>query len=476
MNVTSLVSGGSGIIKTGPGLMRLTAANTYTGATTVNQGTLLLARDGSDGNSVIRGAVTVNAGATLDWTARNATGYNGASISSLTINGGTVGGGDFDQHFFHNAGTIPVSMTGGTLLLGGSATVTLANQFRNAPVTVLAASTTTARILGVTASATMAIRDDSTQTFDVQNGTADTDLLVDVVVAQNNATTGSAIIKNGDGKMILARNNTYTGSTTINGGVLQIGDGGTTGTLGAGAVTDNASLVFNRSNDLAVAHNIGGTGTLTQAGPGTLTLSGANSYAGTTTVNQGALILNGTTATGGLIAVSAGASFGGGGAGGSATFAGAGDFSPGAADMSDNQLDLAGLTLSGGTVLKYELGTPSPVAEFYYDHVNLTGPLTLAGSLRVTAINNINTSFGTPVAGDRWLLMAYPTGGGMLTDNGLTVDTANSPALSGGLVYQIDTSTDGAVYLTVAVPEAGTGALIALGLALLARRAVRKAR
>ncbi|MFO1489349.1 MAG: hypothetical protein U1F87_00190 [Kiritimatiellia bacterium] len=95
--------------------------------------------------------------------------------------------------------------------------------------------------------------------------------------------------------------------------------------------------------------------------------------------------------------------------------------------MSDNQLDLAGLTLSGGTVLKYELGTPSPVADFWYDHVALSGPLTLAGSLRITAINNINTSFGTPVAGDRWLLMAYPTGSGMLTDNGLTVDTANSP-------------------------------------------------
>ncbi|MFO1529314.1 MAG: hypothetical protein U1F77_06115 [Kiritimatiellia bacterium] len=78
------------------------------------------------------------------------------------------------------------------------------------------------------------------------------------------------------------------------------------------------------------------------------------------------------------------------------------------------------------------------------------------------------------MAGDRWLLMAYPAGGGMLTNNGRTVDTANSPALSSGLVYQIDTSTDGSVFLTVAVPEAGPGALIALGLALLARRSVRR--
>ncbi|MFO1490068.1 MAG: hypothetical protein U1F77_01055 [Kiritimatiellia bacterium] len=101
-------------------------------------------------------------------------------------------------------------------------------------------------------------------------------------------------------------------------------------------------------------------------------------------------------------------------------------------------------------------------------------PLTLAGSLRITAVDNANTSFGTPVAGDRWLLMAYPAGGGMLTDNSLTVDTANSPALSGGLVYAVDTSIDGAVYLTVAVPEASTAPLVLLGLAVLLRRHVHR--
>ena len=40
--------------------------------------------------------------------------------------------------------------------------------------------------------------------------------------------------------------NTYTGGTTISAGTLQIGNGGTTGSI-AGNVTDNGTLVFNRS-------------------------------------------------------------------------------------------------------------------------------------------------------------------------------------------------------------------------------------
>ena len=51
-----------------------------------------------------------------------------------------------------------------------------------------------------------------------------------------------------------------------------IGDGGTTGTLGTGAVTNNADLAFNRSNALTVANVISGTGTVNQVGAGTTDL------------------------------------------------------------------------------------------------------------------------------------------------------------------------------------------------------------
>ena len=76
-------------------------------------------------------------------------------------------------------------------------------------------------------------------------------------------------------------------------------DGGGTLTLGSGAVEDNAALVFNRSNALTVSTAISGTGSLTQAGGGTLVLTGANGY-GTTTVSAGTLQVGGGGTTGTL--------------------------------------------------------------------------------------------------------------------------------------------------------------------------------
>ncbi|MFO1521603.1 MAG: hypothetical protein U1F77_06205 [Kiritimatiellia bacterium] len=83
--------------------------------------------------------------------------------------------------------------------------------------------------------------------------------------------------------------------------------------------------------------------------------------------------------------------------------------------------------------------------------------------------------FGSPVAGDKWLLM---TAAGAVTDNTLTVDPS-SPALSPGLDYAVETDTSvpgfNKVYLSVvAVPEAGTAGLLAAGLLLVALRMRRK--
>ena len=58
------------------------------------------------------------------------------------------------------------------------------------------------------------------------------------------------ITKTGSGKVSLTAANTYTGGTRIFGGTLQVGDGGTVGTLGAGNILNNGQLVFNRSDGL----------------------------------------------------------------------------------------------------------------------------------------------------------------------------------------------------------------------------------
>jgi filamentous hemagglutinin family protein len=114
-----------------------------------------------------------------------------------------------------------------------------------------------------------------------------------------------SLVKNGTGTQTLSGVNTYTGTTTISGGNLQIGNAGTTGTLGTGAVTNNAMLTFNRSNDMTVANAISGSGGLTQSGGGTTTLTASNTYTGTTTITGGNLQIGnaGTSGTLGTGAV-----------------------------------------------------------------------------------------------------------------------------------------------------------------------------
>ena len=66
--------------------------------------------------------------------------------------------------------------------------------------------------------------------------------------AGSGSIVGGSLTKMGNGTLIVATNNTYTGSTDISGGILQVGDGGTTGTLGTGQVNISTSLVYNRSD------------------------------------------------------------------------------------------------------------------------------------------------------------------------------------------------------------------------------------
>ena len=71
--------------------------------------------------------------------------------------------------------------------------------------------------------------------------------------------------------MNITGNNTYTGTTTVSHGTLSLGNGGTSGSI-AGDITNNASLRFNRSDNVTYADVISGTGTVTKQGAGTLTL------------------------------------------------------------------------------------------------------------------------------------------------------------------------------------------------------------
>src|SRR5262249_43954335 len=90
------------------------------------------------------------------------------------------------------------------------------------------------------------------------------------------------LIKTGAGTMALGGANSFV-NTTISAGILQIGIGGSSGTLGSGVVTDNATLALDRSDTITIANLIGAAGAVQQIGGGTTVLSTANSYTGATT-------------------------------------------------------------------------------------------------------------------------------------------------------------------------------------------------
>jgi len=107
----------------------------------------------------------------------------------------------------------------------------------------------------------------------------------------NGAISGSGTLtQQGNGTLTLAQNNTYAGATTIASGTLQVGTGTGVGTLGPAAVTNNGTLVFDRSGSFAVNNGITGSGNLTFNGTATVTLGGANSYTGATTVGAGTTV------------------------------------------------------------------------------------------------------------------------------------------------------------------------------------------
>jgi autotransporter-associated beta strand protein len=103
--------------------------------------------------------------------------------------------------------------------------------------------------------------------------------------------------------LIIQENIVGTGSfTKAESGTLQIGNGGTTGTLGSGAVTISAgTLTISRSDDHTLSNDISGTGTFRVEGSGTTTLTGNNTLAGNNRVLGGGVLSVTTVADGGGI-------------------------------------------------------------------------------------------------------------------------------------------------------------------------------
>ena len=125
----------------------------------------------------------------------------------------------------------------------------------------------------------------------------------------NNATTISGVVSNGglsktgSGSLTLSGTNTYTGQTTVFTGIVQLGDGGGTGSLDPTsviAIGPSGKFQYNRTNNLnPFANTLAGTGTLVKTNTGELGLTGTNSFSGTLDVQQGKLGLSGSACVNG---------------------------------------------------------------------------------------------------------------------------------------------------------------------------------
>ncbi|WP_395752320.1 beta strand repeat-containing protein [Prosthecobacter sp.] len=349
-----LSSSAGALIKAGSGLLVLSAANTYSGSTTINAGTLQLGIIGTNGgttgsldstsaiinngtlafnrtdsgltiSAVISGTGAVNQIGTGTTILSNSNSYTGVTtISAGTLQLGTGAGGSTagsiaSSSSIVNNGTLAFnrsnSSTLGVVISGtgavnviGSGTIILSNASSYTGVTTISAGTLqlgsgTGGGTSGSINNSSSVVNNSILTFNRSNSTSPGYVI---------SGTGAVNII-GTGTITFVGTNTYTGLTTISAGVLQLGSAGSTGSIdGTSGITNNATLAFNRSNTFTMAAAITGTGVVNQIGGGITNLSGANTYSGGTNVNTGTLTFLNTSAkpATGTTTVAAGATLG----------------------------------------------------------------------------------------------------------------------------------------------------------------------
>ncbi len=281
VNRNATLGGNGGFTKSGAGTMTLTAANTFSGNAAVSAGTLVLGVNGGNpqyGTLENAALLSIESGATVRvWGANAFKGYSGGA-QAVTLNGGELILGDgVTENGNHLLGTLVLN--GGTISGVGSSVwggfnltsdVSVTNDSTISATNMNTANT--ARVVNVSSGKTLQ------WTGNIHNG-------------NNNAWT-TALTFTGAGTTVLTGNNTHTGTTTISGGTLRVGNGSTSGSLGSGAVVNDAALIFNRSNDLTISQVISGAGSVEKTGAGTMTFANAMTYSGATTVTQGKLIVD----------------------------------------------------------------------------------------------------------------------------------------------------------------------------------------
>ncbi|WP_033472674.1 autotransporter outer membrane beta-barrel domain-containing protein [Bordetella bronchiseptica] len=312
-----LIGGTGALAKEGAGTLVLGNDNQYGGGTTVNAGTVQVARDANLGAAA--GAVTLDGGTLA------------ASASFSSARGVTIGAGNGAMSVASGASLDWQGLIGGTgaLIKEGAGTLVLGNDNQyGGGTTVNAGAVQVARDANLGAAAGAVALNDarlaSTGTFSTAraatltgNGTFDT---ADGTALGWTGDIGGAgaLVKEGLGTLVLDGDNQYGGGTTVNAGTVQVARDANLGAAGGAVRLQGATLASTGSFASARALTLGaaggtfatlgattlgwdaaidGAGGLTKTGAGDLVLSQANTYAGPTLIKEGRLAVNGSIAS-----------------------------------------------------------------------------------------------------------------------------------------------------------------------------------
>ena len=323
--------------------------NTYTDATRTKNSRLLNAI------SLTGGTLTLGTGSGGNGSLTLAGGLTATNAANVTVGGGRV---ILESNLAMN-GTGAFTLTGGTLQLGNN--------------------TNTGTINGglsfnlVATGGTLAFsRSDNVTYSGVLSG-------------------AGSLTQAGTGNLTLTGANTYTGTTTISGGTLTIGAGGTLGTgniVLSGGTLVGGTLAVSKFSGTSGSYSgiLTGTTGLNKTGAGTLVLSGANTYTGTTTVAAGTLLVHGSV---GAVTVNSGATIGGNGTLGATSLSSGSTIAAGA---SVGSLTVSSLTVTGGSSMAFQLNDADGVAGVGYDLIAVTGALDLSGA---STLNKVNLNLST---------------------------------------------------------------------------------
>lgn len=447
MTINSLLTGVAGLTKAGNGTLLLLNNNTYTGGTTISNGTVQVGNGGTSGSlgagditnygtltisrsdtytitNVVSGTGKLNqVGSGTTILAADNTYTGGTSISNGTVQVGTggitgsLGSGGVTNHgtlVFNRSDNITVSnlITGtGNFQQLGSNTITLTGNNTYTGTTIISSNGTVQVGNGGTSG--------SLGTGAVVNNNALIFNRSDTLTVSGGISGTGNLTNAGSGTTILAGNSTYSGLTVISAGTLQVGNGGNTGSLGTNQVINNGVLAFNRTNDLSFANVISGSGSLTHAGSGALTLSGTNTYSGGTTVNGGGTLQVLTSAA-----------------------LGSGNFNLANGKLQVSPDVTTGMTINiGGNYVQGVNGTlalgigGTLAASNQFDQLKIAGSATLDGTLHVTSFGGYQPSHADK------LELVVATGVLTGTFSTFTNDIAHSVLLTPQLVYDADSVT-----------------------------------